>query len=248
MLFESVVREDRSLVDLLNADYTFVDERLARHYGIPNIHGSYFRRVTLPADSPRRGLLGQGSILTVTSVATRTSPVHARPVDSGKRARHAGADSAAGRRHQSREGSRGSEEHVAAAAPGSASRRIRCARRATRSWTRSASRSRTSISSATWRDLDGRTPVDPSGQLVDGTKLNGPGDLRGGAALPLGCVRDDRDRETLHLRAGPSGALRRHADGARDRPSLGSQNDYRFSSLVLGVVESAPFQMKMKKP
>src|SRR5204863_3277773 len=75
MLFGSVVREDRSLLDLLDADYTFVDERLARHYGIPNIHGSYFRRIALDKDSPRRGLLGQGSILTVTSIATRTSPV-----------------------------------------------------------------------------------------------------------------------------------------------------------------------------
>ena len=75
MLFESIVRDDRSVVDLLSADYTFVDERLARHYGIPDIHGSYFRRVPLPADSPRRGLLGQGSMLTVTSVSTRTSPV-----------------------------------------------------------------------------------------------------------------------------------------------------------------------------
>ncbi|HUK32839.1 MAG TPA: DUF1592 domain-containing protein, partial [Vicinamibacterales bacterium] len=75
MLFANVVHEDESLIRLLDADYTFVDERLARHYGIPNIHGSYFRRIELPADSPRRGLLGQGSILTVTSVATRTSPV-----------------------------------------------------------------------------------------------------------------------------------------------------------------------------
>src|SRR5262245_409129 len=75
LLFSTIVREDRSLIDLIDADYTFVDERLARHYGIPDIHGSYFRRVPLPADSPRRGLLGQGSVLTVTSVATRTSPV-----------------------------------------------------------------------------------------------------------------------------------------------------------------------------
>ena len=74
MLFESIVRDDRSVVDLLSADYTFVDERLARHYGIPDIHGSYFRRVPLPADSPRRGLLGQGSVLTVTSVSTGRRP------------------------------------------------------------------------------------------------------------------------------------------------------------------------------
>ncbi len=75
MLFDSVVREDRSLLTLLDADYTFVNERLARHYGIPNIRGDYFRRISLDAKSPRRGLLGQGSILTVTSIANRTSPV-----------------------------------------------------------------------------------------------------------------------------------------------------------------------------
>jgi hypothetical protein len=76
MFFESVVREDRSVVDLLNADYTFLNERLAKHYGIPNVYGSSFRRVHLgPEFDMRRGLLGQGSILTVTSVADRTSPV-----------------------------------------------------------------------------------------------------------------------------------------------------------------------------
>ena len=75
MLFESIIREDRSIVDLLNADYTFVDERLARHYGIPNIRGSQFRRVTLKENDARRGLLGQGSILLVTSAVNRTSPV-----------------------------------------------------------------------------------------------------------------------------------------------------------------------------
>jgi len=75
LFFASVVREDRSVLDFLDADYTFVNERVARHYGIPGIRGAHFRRVTLPADSPRRGLLGQGSILMVTSLPDRTSPV-----------------------------------------------------------------------------------------------------------------------------------------------------------------------------
>src|SRR5207237_804167 len=75
LVFETILREDRSIVDLLDADYTFVDERLARHYGIPNIRGSQFRRVTLTKDDPRRGLLGKGSILVVTSANNRTSPV-----------------------------------------------------------------------------------------------------------------------------------------------------------------------------
>ena len=75
LLFDSILREERSVLDLLGASYTFVNERLAQHYGIPNVYGSHFRHVALPANSPRRGLLGQGSILTVTSYSTRTSPV-----------------------------------------------------------------------------------------------------------------------------------------------------------------------------
>jgi mono/diheme cytochrome c family protein len=73
LFFDSVVREDRSVLDLLNADYSFVNERIARHYGIPNVTGSAFRRVTLPPE--RRGILTQGSVLVLTSVADRTSPV-----------------------------------------------------------------------------------------------------------------------------------------------------------------------------
>src|SRR4029077_11917072 len=75
LFFDSIVRENRSVLDLLDADYTFLNERLARHYGIPGVYGERFRKVSLPANSVRRGLLGQGSILTDTSRANRTSPV-----------------------------------------------------------------------------------------------------------------------------------------------------------------------------
>jgi hypothetical protein len=75
LFFESILREDRSVLDLLRANYTFVNERLAKHYGIPHVYGSRFRRFTLAEDSPRGGLLRHGSVLTVTSYATRTSPV-----------------------------------------------------------------------------------------------------------------------------------------------------------------------------
>jgi hypothetical protein len=75
LFIESVFREERSVRDLLAADYTFLNERLARHYGIPDIRGSYFRRVALPPGSVRGGLLGHGSVLTITSYSTRTSPV-----------------------------------------------------------------------------------------------------------------------------------------------------------------------------
>src|SRR5256885_3310347 len=74
LFFESIIREDRNVLDLMTADYTFVNERLARHYGIPNVYGSQFRRVTLTDDN-RRGLLGKGAILMVTSHTDRTSPV-----------------------------------------------------------------------------------------------------------------------------------------------------------------------------
>jgi len=76
LFFGAMIRENRSVFDLLRADFTFLNDRLAQHYGIANVNGSQFRRVTLPVDSPRRGLLGQASILTVTSYANRTSPVN----------------------------------------------------------------------------------------------------------------------------------------------------------------------------
>ncbi len=73
LFFEHLVREDRSVRELITADYSFVNERIARHYGIPNVTGDEFRKVTLPPN--RRGILGQGSVLLLTSVADRTSPV-----------------------------------------------------------------------------------------------------------------------------------------------------------------------------
>ena len=103
LFFDSIVREDRSVLDLLTADYTFVNERLAKHYGIPNVTGNAFRRVTLP--EYRRGLLGQGSILTLTSVADRTSPVlrgkWVMEVLLGIAAAAAAAERAGARRHES---------------------------------------------------------------------------------------------------------------------------------------------------
>jgi hypothetical protein len=75
LLFDSIVRENRGVVELLTADYTFLNERVAQHYGIPNVKGMHFRRFQLPGDSPRRGILGHASILTITSHAIRTSPV-----------------------------------------------------------------------------------------------------------------------------------------------------------------------------
>ena len=122
MLFSAIVHEDRSVVDLIDADYTFVDERLARHYGIPNVHGSYFRRVTArsgqsAARAARAGQPADGHVGRHPHVAGV-----ARQVDSRKHPGHAGAGAAARSRNQSREESGRSEGHVAAAAPRGAPR------------------------------------------------------------------------------------------------------------------------------
>src|SRR5215471_14566719 len=177
MLFESVVREDRSIVTLLDADYTFVDERLAQHYGIPNIHGSYFRRVTLESTSPRRGILGQGSFLTVSSVGTRTSPVTRgrwilenvlgtpAPVpppgvdtNLDKDAEQVKVTSLRQRLELHRKVEPCASCHKIMDPIGFALENFDMV--------------------GTWRQLDGKTPIDASGQLVDGTKLNGVADLR----------------------------------------------------------------------
>ena len=96
LFFESIIREDRNVLDLLTADYTFVNERLARHYGIPNVYGSRFRRVTLP-DENRRGLLGQGTRARGDVLSEPHVAGAARQMDSGERPRHAAAAAAAQR-------------------------------------------------------------------------------------------------------------------------------------------------------
>ncbi len=246
MLFESIVRDDRSVIDLINADYTFVDERLARHYGIPNIHGSYFRRVALDANSPRRGLLGQGSMLTVTSVSTRTSPVQRgrwileNLLGTPAPVPPPGIDT-------------NLEKDPEAVKATSLRQRLEAHR--ANPVCASCHKIMDPIGFGLenfdliggWRERDGRTPVDSSGQLVDGTRLSGPADLRQALLSRSDAFVTTAAEKLLTY------ALGRpiHYD---DMPTVrsivrrGAGNGYRFSSLVLGVVESAPFQMKIKKP
>jgi hypothetical protein len=245
MLFSTIIHEDRSIVDLLNADYTFVDERLARHYGIPNIHGSYFRRIALDPASPRRGLLGQGSVLTVTSVATRTSPVTRgkwilenilgtpAPVPPPGVETNLEKDPAEVK---------------------STSLRQRMEAHRTNPVCASCHKIMDPIGFAlenfdlvgTWRERDGRIPIDSSGQLVDGTTLHGPADLRQALLSRSNAFVTNVTERLLTY------ALGRPVE-YYDMPTVraivrrAAQNDYRFSSLVLGVVESAPFQMKVKR-
>ena len=229
LLFETILREDRSVVDLLDADYTFVDERLARHYGIPNIRGSRFRRVTLDGDA-RRGLLGHGSFLTVTSAGNRTSPV--------KRGKWVlenllGApvpQSAAGSGDQPRRQVR--ERAPRPARCGSVSNGIgpiQAAPRVTASWIRSVSRSRTSTWSASGEMLTAVCRSILTGRLVDGTELTGPASLRQALLGHRDRICRHGHREVADLRAWPERRILRHADDPVDCQGRSAR---RLSTLV----------------
>ncbi|HEX4136649.1 MAG TPA: DUF1592 domain-containing protein [Bryobacteraceae bacterium] len=243
LLFNSILREDRNVVDLLDADYTFVDESLAKFYGIPGVRGSRFRRVQLTDDS-RRGLLGQASFLLVTSVANRTSPVargkwilenvlgtppplpppNVPPLDTD-----ASAQQPATVRQRM-------EEHR---------RNPVCA---------SCHKIMDPIGFSLenfdlighYRAKDGDAAIDVSGQLVDGTKLDGPASLRN-ALL----ARSDVFVRTLteKLLAYGTGRALKYYDMpvVRSIARNAAADDNRFSSLIVGVVKSDPFQMKVKQ-
>ena len=226
MFVESIMREDRSVLDLLNADYTFVNERLARHYGIPNVYGSHFRRVTLKGEE-RRGLLGQGSILTVTSYPNRTSPVLRGKWHPREHPRHAAVAAAAERADaQGEQAGRGAE--VASRAAGAAPHATRRAPAATASWTRSASRWRTSTASASGASRKLGGAVDPTGQLADGAPIDGPAGAAQGDPEAAGNVRAHADREADDLWARTRRRTQGQAARARHRARRGAQN-YRFS-------------------
>jgi hypothetical protein len=242
LFFDSIVREDRGVVDLLNADYTFVDERLARHYGIPDVYGSRFRRVKL-ADDSRRGLLGQGSILLVTSVATRTSPV--------------------ARGKWVLENILGSSpplpppnvpalpENASAAKLVSVREKMEAHRK--NPVCASCHKIMDPIGfslenfdlTGKWRTTDGGIPVDASSQMVDGTKLSGPASLRE-ALLSRSGVFVSTLTEKLMTYALGRGLKYYDMPAVRAITREARRNDDHFSSIVLGIVKSAPFQMKMK--
>ena len=242
LFFDSMVREDRSVVNLLNADYTFVDERLAKHYGIPDVYASRFRRVKLSDDS-RRGLLGQGSILLVTSVATRTSPV--------------------ARGKWVLENILGSSPplpppNVPALPENASSAKLVSVREKMEAHRQSPvcaachkimdpigfSLENFDLTGK-WRTTDGGVQVDGSSQMVDGTKLSGPASLRE-ALLSRSDVFVSTLTEKLMTYALGRGLKYYDMPAVRAITREAGSNDNRFSSLVLGIVKSAPFQMKMK--
>jgi hypothetical protein len=247
MFFESIMREDRGVIDLLNADYTFVNERLARQYGIPNIYGSQFRRVKLDgAFDLRRGLLGKGSVELVTSVADRTSPVQRGkwvmsnilgvvppdPPPNVPALKDAAASGAVTVEQTMRQRM---EEHRANPACASCHKMMDPIGFALENFD----------GIGTWRTAQFGQTLDASGQLVDGSKLDGVVSLR--EAL----VRYSPQFVRTFTEKLLTYALGRGVD-APDMPVVRSivreaaRSDYRFSSLIIGIVNSEPFQMNRK--
>jgi hypothetical protein len=244
MLFTAIVREDRSLIDLLDADYTFVDERLARHYGIPNVKGSYFRKVPVPADSPRRGLLGHGSVLTVTSTATRTSPV-----SRGKWVLENLLGTPAPVPPPGVETNLGGEE---AAKTSSVRERLE-AHRANPTCA-GCHRIMDPMGFALenfdligqWREFDGPSRIDSKGQLADGTPVMGAADLRK-AVLSRSDAFMTTVAEKLMTYALGRPVHEYDMPAVRTIVRRSAANNNRFSSLVIGIIESDSFQKRVKK-
>jgi hypothetical protein len=242
LFFRHIVREDRSVRDLFDADYTFVDERLARHYGIPGVIGNEFRKVQYP-DGRRHGLLGHGSILTLTSHAERTSPVlrgkwvlevllgtPPPPPPPNVPDLEATAEAEDGRLRTVRERM---EQHRANPACASCHRMIDPIGLALENF---------DVTGA-WRIKDNGMPVDAASTLYDGTPLAGPADLRQ-ALLKRSPVLVQTFAENLM-----TFALGRRL-GYADMPALrrvvrqaGAADD-RLSAFVLGIVKSPAFRMK----
>jgi hypothetical protein len=241
LFFESVVREDRSVLDLLRANYTFVNERLAKHYGIPDVYGSEFRRVTLPGEE-RRGLLGQGSVLAVTSYATRTSPVLrgkwllenilGTPVPPPPPGVPALEENHAGLRPRSvRERM---EEHRKNPACSGCHNIMDPLGFSLENFD----------AVGAWRaHSESGAPIDASGKLVDGTVVDGPVSLRNALLARSGAFTQTLTEKLLTYAIG-RGVEYYDMPAVRSIVRASAPGDYRFSSLILGIVRSAPFQMR----
>jgi hypothetical protein len=242
LFVDSLIREDRSVLELLTADYTFVNERLARHYGIPGVRGEEFRRVSL-AGTPRAGVLTHSGVLTVTSGPTRTSPVK--------------------RGKWMLENILGAP--VPAPPPGADDLKVPDAGGLTLRERLERHRSRAECASCharmdplgyglenfdavgAWRDRDGETPIDPAGTLPDGRRFRGAAELR--AILT---ERPERFTRCLTEKLLVY-ALGRPLTPA-DRPAVdrivrhAGRNGHRVSSLVIALVRSDPFQKRNSRP
>jgi hypothetical protein len=246
LFFNSIVREDRNILDLLTADYSFVNERIAKVYRIPNIVGGEFRRVTMPEE--RRGILGQGSMLMQTAVADRTSPVQRGkwimevllgsppppPPPNVPLLDETKSATADGKTLSTRERM---EEHRKNPACTSCHRVIDPLGLALENFD----------TIAAWRIKDNGVAIDTHGTLYDGTPLDGPATLR----KALLSKSDSIIRNfTDNLMAFALGRRVEYYDQPTVRTIVrkAAQNDYHFSTFVLGIVNSPAFQMSKAEP
>jgi hypothetical protein len=243
LFFESILREDRSVLDLIKADYTFLNERLAKHYGIPHIYGSSFRRVSLDQRSRRGGLLRQGSILAVTSYATRTSPVIrgqwvlknmiGSPPPPPPANVPALKDNTVSNTHSVRDRL---QEHRANPACASCHKSMDPVGFALENFD----------AVGRWRESDADKPIDASGEFLDGTKFN---DVSGLEQALLN--RPDLFVRTLTEKLMTYALGRRveyyDAPAIRKIVAAARDDNYRFSRIIVGIVQSTPFQMRMSK-
>jgi hypothetical protein len=242
LLFESVMKENRSVLDLLRADYTFLNERLAKHYGVPNVYGSHFRRVELGPDHVRGGLLGQGSIMTVTSYANRTSPVRRGqwilenllgtpvpppPVNVPPLAENEPGGKILTMRERM-------VQHRANAVCASCHALMDPVGLSTENFD-AIGRYRT--------QSEAGGPIDASGGLPDGSKFDGALGLRK-AVLNRPELFVTTLTEKLMTYALGRGVEYYDAPAVRDITRHARTDDYRFSSVVLGIVNSTPFRMR----
>ena len=242
LFFTNLIREDRSILDLLNANYTFINERLAHHYGIPNIYGTDFRRVTL-TDDRRRGLLGQASILTVTSYATRTSPVQRGkwiltnligmppdppPPNVPALKEHSDPGKVTSLRERM-------EQHRANPACAGCHKVMDPIGFSLENFD----------AVGQWRSSDEGAKIDPAGVMFNGSKIDGPVALRE-ILMAKPEIFASVFAEKLMVYALGRGLQYYDMPTVRAIVRDARRNDYRLSSIVLGIVKSTPFQMKAK--
>ncbi|MES2624504.1 MAG: DUF1592 domain-containing protein [Pseudomonadota bacterium] len=245
LLFMDLIHDDRSVLHLLSTDYTYLNEELANHYGIEGVRGDYMRRVTLPEDSPRRGILGHGSILTATSVANRTSPVIRGewivenilgaevPVPPPGVETDLTKDTAADGRvaHTLRERL---EMHLVDPTCAACHQVMDPVGFALENFDLV----------GRWRESENGYPLNTTSQLVDGTPINNPVDMRLALLERGDAVATSMTAKLL------SYALGRIVE-PYDMPAVrkilheAEADDYRFSDIVLGIVNSFPFQNKV---
>ncbi|MEO8050615.1 MAG: DUF1592 domain-containing protein [Acidobacteriota bacterium] len=242
LFFQSIIRENRSVLDLLDADYTFLNERLAQHYGIPGVEGERFRRVTLPANSPRRGLMGKASILMATSYANRTSPVLRGKwiLDNVFGAPPPPPPPNVPLLKEERDPRKvlPMREQMAAhrANP------VCAGCHAQMDQLGFALENFDGIGE--WRDIYASgAPVDASAQLPDGTKFNGPSELREVLRKHSGEFLTTVTERLLIYALG-RGLDAPDAPAVRKIKSEAAPDNYRFESLIQAIVTSTPFQMR----